>query len=413
MLLTRLLTPSDFGIVGIITTIFVVAEMITDLGFEAFLVRHQQTDDRRFRDVIWTIHAKRGLGLFAAVAFASPAIAWAFGKPVVALPLAVASVIFFINGLSSLSLITALRRDMSRELSLLDFGLQVLQTTACLLLALWWRNAWSIIAAMVLQSGMRAFCSYAFFQESAHRPARDSAISQEFLAFSRVVMVSSTLALLIGQSDKLILGRLFTLDEFGLYAIAVTIASAPTGFAGSYVRRIAYPVYAQTSRDAPAQLGKVYYEVRNAASALYAFGCGGLIGGASLIVALLYDPRYGSASIFISLLMIASALRLPNQAAAELLTACGEIKATLHVNVLRIVWLLISIPAGFVLFRAIGVVGAVGLIEVPAMLYSWLLLRRVDVLDIRKELLFLGLLAAGTLIGLGGAREVLALFPRL
>ena len=413
MLLPRLLTPSDFGIVGIITAVFFAVEMVTDLGFEAFVIRDSRTGDRHFRDVIWTIHAKRGLGLFAAVAIASPAIAWAFGKPVIALPLAVASLILFINGLASLSLMTALRHDKSRELSLLEFGLQILQTTACLLLALWWRNAWSIIAAMLLQSVLRTLCSYAFFHGSAQRIDRDRAISREFLAFSRVILLSSALTLVIGQTDKFILGRLFTLEEFGLYAIALTIASAPLAFGGSYVRRIAFPVYAQTYRQAPGELHKVYYRVRRAVSALYAFGCGGLIGGAPLLVALLYDPRYASSAAFISLLMISTALRLPNTAASELLTAAGNMKRMLGITVVRVVWLAIAIPIGFIMFGTMGIVGAVGLIEVPAMLFCWILLRRLHVLDLRQELLFIALIAAGAAIGFFGGSEALLLFPRL
>jgi lipopolysaccharide exporter len=413
MLLTRLLRPYDFGIVGIITAVFYTVTMITDLGFEAFLIRHERTEDRHFRDVIWTIHAKRGFALFLCVAAASPAIAWAFGKPVVALPLAVASMTFFINGFASLSLMTALRRDKARELSLLDFGLQIFQTAACILLALWWRNAWSIIVAMVVQSALRAFLSYRLFQDSAQRPARDRAISREFLAFSRIILLSSTLTLLIGQSDKLILGRLFTLDQFGLYAIALTIASAPVGFAESYVRRIVFPIYAQTWRQVPGELAAVYYNVRRVPSALYAFACGGLIGGAPLLIALLYDPRYAPASALLALLMISSALRLPNIAASEVLTAAGDMKRMLRMTVVRVIWLALAIPIGFMAFGAIGIVGAVGLIEVPAMLCSWLLLRKVGVLDLRQELSFLALVAAGAAIGFLGGSEVLRLFPHL
>ena len=114
-----------------------------------------------------------------------------------------------------------------------------------------------------------------------------------------------------------------------------------------------------------------------------------------------------------SLLMIASALRLPNLAAAELMTATGEIRETLRINVVRICWLVIAIPGGFISFRANGVVAAVGLIEVPAMLYCWLSLRRAGVLDMRMELFFLGLVAAGAGVGFVGAKEMLQLFPRL
>jgi O-antigen/teichoic acid export membrane protein len=413
MVLTRLLRPYDFGIVGIITSVFYVVTMTTDLGFQAFLVRHERTDDRHFRDVVWTIHAKRGAALFVAVAVSSPIIAWVLGKPVVALPLAVASATFIINGVASLSLITALRRDKARELSLLDFGLQIFSTVANILLALWWRNAWAIIAVMLLQSLVRCLLSYILFQNSAQRPARDRTISREFFVFSRIILMSSALSLLIGQTDKLVLARLFTLDQFGLYAIAVTIASAPVAFAESYVLRVLFPIYSQTWRDGPSEIGSVYYRAKRRAAALYAFACGGLLGSASLIIALLYDPRYLSASIFLSLLLISSAIRMSTAAASDVLTAIGDMKRMLRMNVVRVLWLALTIPAGFILLGPLGIVASVGMIEVPALFYSWFLLRKIGVLDIREELLLLTSVAAGAAIGWIGATEILRLFPHL
>jgi O-antigen/teichoic acid export membrane protein len=413
MLLTRLLSPTEFGIVGIITSVFFAVALVTDLGFQDFLIRHERTEDRHFRDVIWTIHAKRGLGVFVAVAIGSPVIAWAFDKPVVALPLAVASLIFVFNGVASLSLTTALRHDKAREISLLEFFLQLFQTTACVLLALWWHNAWSIIAAMLLQSALRTVLSYRLFPDSSQHLARDPAISREFLLFSRFVMASSALALIIGQSDKIVLGRIFTLAEFGLYAIALTIATAPTTFAESYINRIVFPICSKTWRESRTDLASVYYRVRRLPAALYAFACGGLIGSANLLVALLYDPRYAAASIFVSLLMISTALRLPNSAAAQLMVAVGQVQKTMHMTIVRLLWVALAIPAGLIVFGPIGVVAAIGMMEVPAMLYCWLLLRRIDVLDLREELSFLALVAGGAAIGFAGGTEILRLFPHL
>lgn len=413
VVLTRLLRPSDFGIVGIIGSVFYTATMFTDLGFQGFLIRHERTDDRHFRDVLWTIHVKRGATLFILVAVGSPLIAWALGKPTVALPLAVASAVFAFEGLASLSLITALRRDKARELSFLELALQIFQTVAAVLLAVWWRNAWAMIAAIVLQSAMRTFLSYRLFDDSSQSLARDPAIFREFLAWSRVVLVSSALTLLLAQSDKFILARVFSLQEFGLYSLAIGIASAPQGFVSSYVIKVVFPVYASTWRERPDGLANVYYNVRRRASALYALGCGGMIGGAPLLFAVLYDPRYQGAALFMSIVMISGALLLPNFAAAELLTATGDIRGPLRISVVRLAWLVVAMPLGYLAIGALGIVVAVGTIEVPAMLYSWLLLHRMGVLRIREELLFLALLTIGTAIGFAVSTTALRLFSSL
>jgi O-antigen/teichoic acid export membrane protein len=291
--------------------------------------------------------------------------------------------------------------------------LQILQTVAAVLLAVWWRNVWAMIAAIVLQSAMRTFLSYRLFDHSNQSPARDPAIIREFLAWSRVVLVSSALTLVLAQSDKFILARLFSLREFGLYSLAISIASAPQGFVSSYVTKVVFPVYASTWRERPDGLANIYYNVRRRASALYAFGCGGLIGGAPLLFAVLYDPRYQGAALFMSIIMISGALLLPNFAATELLTAIGDIRGTLRMNVVRLAWLVVAIPLGYLVIGALGIVVAVGTIEVPTMLYSWLLLHRMGVLRIREELLFLALLTIGTAIGFAVSTTALRLFSRL
>lgn len=413
VILTRLLSPAAFGVVGIINSIFFAIAMLTDLGFQSYVVRHERGDEPRFLDVIWTIHASRGAALTALAAAGSPLIAWALGKPELALPLAVASGTFLLNGATSLSLMTALRHDGARKLSLLEFGVQLFQTLACLLLAWWWRNAWSIIVTLLLQGLLRAILSYALYPGSGRRPARDRAISAEFLAFSRVVLVSSSLALIVSQSDKLALARLLTLDQYGLYAIALNLASAPVAFADAYISRVTFPIYARIWREAPAALPKAYYGVRRLPSLLYAFGSGGLLGGAGLLVAILYDPRYAPAAPYLSLLMVSSALRFPNFAAAELMTATGEIRVTLRGNAVRVGWLLLAGPAGYLAFGIIGVIGAVGLLEVPALFYNWAVLRRVGILDLREEMLFVGLLCGGGAAGFAIASAALRLLPLL
>lgn len=413
MVLTRLLIPDDFGIIGIIGSVFYTVALLTDIGTHAFLIRHERAGERHFRDVIWTIHAKRGFALFIAVAASSPLIAWVLGKPSIALPLAVASLTFTINAFASFSLVTALRNDKSRELSLFEFSLQIAQTIACILLAVWWRNVWALIGAMIIQASLRTALSYKILPDAAHRHARDANIFRELAAFSRLILLSSTLTFFIAQSDKLVLARLFTLHEFGLYAIALSITSAPIAFADAYVMRIIFPLYAEGWRQSPEQLPGIYYKVRRWPSLLYALGCGGLIGGSPLLVALLYDPRYGRVAIFISLLMISVALRLPNQAAMQFVTATGDLKRLVQTNVVRVAWLAIAIPVGFLALGSFGVVVAVGLIEVPAMIYSWTFLRKAGVLDLRQELLFPMVMGLGAAMGAVVSFAGLHLFPHL
>jgi lipopolysaccharide exporter len=397
IVLTRLLSPSVFGLAGIIGSLFFVIVMMTDLGFEAFLIRHPQSDDQQFRDVIWTVHAWRGLLLMGAGIVSSPLVAMVLHKPELSMPLALASVTLGINGLASFSLIIALKSGGARKLSLFDLGLTIFQTTLCIGLAVWLRNIWALVAAMIAQSLLRTALSYAMFSGSSHRFARNRETYREFFSFSRIVLATSFVTLLISQSDKLFLARFLSLQQYGLYAIAINLVSVPTGFVGTYISRIVYPLYTRTWNNDPKALAGIYYKVRQRTSLLFALGSGALVGGAPLLVAIIYDARYRGAALFVSLLGISAALRLPTFAAAEVMTAIGKISVTLRANIVRVLWLAIAGPFGFYLDGGTGVICVVGLIEVPALFYSWIELRKVGVLDMRYEIGYLGTFLAGGL----------------
>lgn len=399
--LAHLLNPSAFGLIGIINSIFFTIVMLTDLGFQSHVVRHPDGDDPFFGDVIWTIHMTRGVIICLFSVAVAPAVSILLHKPELAWPLGIASLTLGINGLASLSLFTVLRKGGARRLSIFEFGLVVFQTFASILLAIWLRNAWALVFAMLAQSALRTTLSYFVFHNPRRRLARDRAISREFFVFSRVVMLSSTMTLILSQTDRFVLARVFTLPEFGLYAIAINLASAPASFVSAFVTRVTFPVFARTWNKTPERLPQVYYAASRKTAWLYAAGCGALVGAAPLLVHVLYDRRYAGAGTFLSLLAISAVLKFQTFSAAEVMTATGKVKITLYANIVRLIWLAIAGTIGFIKFSALGLIGAVGLIEFPALLYSWYVLRRDGLFSLREEALYLAI-ALGSAALMGG-----------
>ena len=412
VVLTRILTPSVFGLFGIIGSLFFTLAMITDLGFESFVVRHARGDQRHFLDVIWTVHAIRGIFLALAGCIMAPVVAWGLQKHELLLPIAFASLTFAINGFASFSLIVTLKLGKSKRLSILELILSVFQTGLCICLAIYLRNIWAFIVAMIAQSLLRTILSYTAFAASSQRLANDRIIRCEFFAFSRVVIPSSLLTLLISQTGPLFLAKVFTLGEFGLFTIAGNLVGVPIGFVLAYVSRIVFPKYTRTWLVDRNAIGTTYYAALRRTAPLYALGSGALIGGAPLLISILYDKRYSDSALYLSLLAISAALRLPTFAAAEMMTAIGHIKVTLYLNVLRVIWLLIAVPIGYWIHGALGVVIVVGLLEVPALAGSWVWLRRVGILKMRSEIIYLGILCCGAIVGMAASRVGLHMLGR-
>ena len=410
--LTRLLAPEVYGITGIIMSVFYMINMVTDIGLQAYVVRHQQSDDPEFLSSIWTIHAVRGFALAAiGMALAWP-LSFALAKPQLALPLLVASLVLIIDGQVTLHQFRGLRDGRVQRYSLIDLISAASQTLSAIALAFVFRNVWAIVASMFVASTIKVWAGYTLFPGSRLRFRMDRGIAADLWKFSQVIAVSSALTLVIGQVDKLVLARILPLSQFGIYVIAASLAAAPIAFAANYAAAIVYPAAAVATRDG-SSIADAYYRCWGRFFYLYAFGGGALIGVADLIIRILYDPRYLPAAHYLSILAVGTALQMTTRSMESVQVASGRQRVALEFNVLRVACL---VAAGlFALARTepMVLVFTIGLLEIPV--YFFGLFRMAQLHQVRwgRELTLGATIAAGLAAGYAANMAALALFPRL
>lgn len=400
--LTRLLSPADFGVAGLVATVLTVLMMISDFGFGVYVIQHRDGDDPRLLDAIWTVRLARAAILTLLLMAAAGPAAMAFGKPAMNPVFMLVSLQFVIEGLSSLAPLTAVRQQRLATVSLLDIVTAAAQTVIGIALAFAWRDYWAIVIAGLFGTAIRSALSYAMFPGSRRRFAWDRGEAASLWRFGRTIASAHTIQVLLSNIDKIVLSRIFALDLFGLYVLASNLAGAPAAFTQLYPGRVLLPAYAAALREGVDQLAAIYYRGRRAIMLLYLFAMGGLIGMAPAAVDLLYDPRYAAASGYLRVLLLAPALALNNYAAREVLIVAGNVKTLLFANFVRLGWLLIAGVGWFVLYGPFGLVAAVGLVEVPVMLYCWYEIRRVGVFRLGEEMAMIAVLAAGFGSGLAG-----------
>jgi lipopolysaccharide exporter len=399
IILTRLLSPDDFGAVAIIASVIVSLTMLTDAGFKAFVIRHVSGDAPDFLDAIWTIRlARAAFTAILVIALAAPLSAF-FKKPDLTLGIALSSAIFLLQGLESMGEANALRAHRIARAMLLDIAPSLVQLLIAISLAYMIRSYWAIFWAMVVSSLARCILTYLIFPEPLRKLRWEPHLARELLGFARFVVPSSILTLLVGQIDKLTFSRLLSLTDFGIYSLAFSLAAAPAAFSYAYSSRVLYPRYAAAWRSESRLTPDMFYARRLPAAHIYMSAVGLMIGAANLIIGLLYDDRYGEAALYLSVLGLAPLFLILNVSTSEALIAMGRLGAGLLHNILRLGWI---ITAGILLFWSIGPLGlavAVGMVELPVLLLSWSQLARQRIL---KPMLELGLICSaliGAIVG--------------
>lgn len=397
--LTRLLDPRDFGAMGVIASVQFVLIMISDVGFFAYVVRQENPNDRRMLDEIWTLRLIRGIALAAMIALLSGPIAAAIGKPQLALLIAVSGLQLAIEGLSSMAFATGAQRGQIGRLALLDLIPSMAQIALSILLALLLRNYWAMMIAILLATALKAGLSYGLFTGAGRRFTASRARARHLWRFGRYIAGSSVTQIIVSQTDKIVFARLFSLHQFGVYALASNLAATPQTIMANYSPRMLYPRFAAACREGPDRLAASYYAAGRATRLAYMLGAGALIALAPLIVTLLYGARYAGAIPYLELLACAVVFRLPGVIANDLILATGNSVHALRIGLFRAAWLAAAAALLFALAGSWGLVAAVVSVEIATQAYCWFMLRRIGVLRWRQEIRFYAMVPVGYMLG--------------
>lgn len=400
IVLTRLLDPHAFGVVGVIVSVMVVLTMLSDLGFFDFIVRHERGGMRRFLDVLWTLRLGQGTLLSLAMLAGAWPAALFLGKAELAWPIAVAAPLFLINALCPMTLLLAQREGRVRASCTVELGALAIQIAVNLALTLVMPDYRALIVGLYVNSIARVLLTLLLLPGRS-RLAWDSAFAREFLGFSRWIMASTLVTLLITQSDKILFAKLFSVADFGVYMLPVNLALALAPFGRNYVERYFFPLASRSWRDGAAALAAIFYAARRRFYLLLFAGIGFGIGAAPALFRVMFDHRYEYGWIYFSVLLLRTAFDLDNYTNVQTVLAMGRTSPTLRANLLRLGLFTLLLAAFFAPLGPIALPLALTAAEFGVLLYTAGLLRRAGLFDLRAHSLYYVVMAGGALVGTG------------
>jgi len=150
VVLARLLTPADFGVVTMVTTFSLLVASFGLNGFTEAVIQFEEIDHYTASNLFWL---NSGAGLVLAIAFAAAGalLARFFGNPLVAQVAQGVSVGIFIGALSVMHLALLKRAMLFRTTSTNDVIGRVVYTVVPILLALRGWGYWALVAGIVAQ----------------------------------------------------------------------------------------------------------------------------------------------------------------------------------------------------------------------------------------------------------------------
>lgn len=248
VVLSRLLTPAQFGIVAVPLAVIGVGELLRDLGLSAATIS-AKTLPHMVRDSLFWINVTLGLGLALLASAVSLIIAVVSADPTTFGVLAPLSLVFVINGIGA-QYRANLTRDMRfSALAVVDSAAGLLGVGSAILLALLGAGHWALVGQPIVVASVTALLSVTYGGWRPGKP-RKSVETGQIVRFGASVAFSQALQYTGNNADTFMLGFWVSKPELGNYTRGFQLAIQPLGMLKAPLTSVALPMLSRQTDDA-------------------------------------------------------------------------------------------------------------------------------------------------------------------
>jgi lipopolysaccharide exporter len=241
LVLARLLSPAEFGLVSFAMVAIGALTLLQDLGTPAAIV-YGRRDVREVGGTALTINVAAAVLLFAALALASPAVGTLGGDEAIG-PIATALAFgLVISALGSVQNALLVKELALRRKFLPDVVPLALSGAVSISLALAGFGAWSLVYGYLARAAATTALLWGLSRVRPW-PQFNRSAAAELLGYGRHVSISSILGFATMNLDYLLIGYFLGPTELGLYTMAFVIAMLPSKIAAEIATKVVFPAY--------------------------------------------------------------------------------------------------------------------------------------------------------------------------
>jgi len=343
IVLARLLTPEDYGLVAMVTAITGFMMVFKDLGLSTATVQKAHTNHAQISTLFWINVALSAVITVISAALA-PAIAWFYHEPRLTWIGLALSTSFLFVGLS-IQHQALLRRQMR-------FGAVVTRDIASMLVGvvlailLAWGGAayWAIVAMQVATAVSGTIMLWFVCKWRPGLPVHRSG-ARSMVHFGLGVTGFQAVNYFARNADNILLGRFFGSYVLGLYSRAYSLFMLPIAQIRAPLTAVALPALSRLQNE-PEKCAKYYYGFVSVLAFITMPLMGFLFVCSENIIRLLLGERWLGANAIFKILAIAGFIQAAETTRGLILLSSGRGKRYFTYGVLRSAFLVGCFAAG-------------------------------------------------------------------
>lgn len=250
ILLARLLTPAEYGVVGIITIFITIANVFVQSGFSTALVQKRNADEADFSSVCY-FELAAALLMYGLLYLAAPAIAASYKLPVLAPIVRVLGVVLFPGAVISVQTAYVSRTLEFRGLFLSTLAASLISGAVSVFMAWEGFGVWAMVGQQVLYY---LTLMAALFITVSWKPGRLFLLSRirEMFSFGWKLLCASLLDTVFNNLYGLIIGKIYNEEALGSYTRGEQFPKLIATNLGAAIQAVLLPAFSAKQDDAAA-----------------------------------------------------------------------------------------------------------------------------------------------------------------
>ena len=301
IVLARLLSPDDYGLIGIIAIFTSVCGNLINGGFSDALIRKKSTTDDDY-NTVFIINLGMSLLLYGVIYMCAPLIADFFKREELIILTRVSSVTMIIGALAMVQRTRLTKRIDFKTQTKITIISSVISGAVGITMALFGFGVWALIASNVCGQVTSTILLW-FFNKWVPKLEFSTNSFKELFGFGWKLMLISVINSIWKDLYQVVVGRFYNPATLGQYTRAKGFSQLFSTNITSVVQRVTYPVLSNI-QDEPTRMKDAYRRIIKTTMFITATGMFFLGAISEPLLYCLIGPQWHDAAIYLPLICI-------------------------------------------------------------------------------------------------------------
>ncbi len=374
--LARLLSPSDFGLMGMIMVVIGFARSFADMGISNAIIHRQDATKDQLSSLYW-LNIIAGIIVFFVVCASAPLVVGFYHEQRLYNLLYLTAVIFLITPFGQQFQIIMQKELRFNELAKIDIATSIVNSAVAIVLAFSGFGVYSLIWGQLAGTTTRVFMLLGTglrnWGPGFHFSRRDL---KGYLSFGLFQMGERSINYLNSNLDYLLIGSMLGAKSLGYYTLAYNLIIRPSSLINPVITKVAFPVFSRMQNDT-AKLKRGYLKVLQLLSTVNFPMMAGLAVVAPIAVPVIFGEKWLPSIILIQILAIVGLLRSTGSPVGSLMLAKGRADLGFKWNLALTITQIPGLYVGAKLGGTVGVAIAFAILMCIYFIFNYLVLIRI------------------------------------